>query len=285
MFEPLQHPFIQRALAAALAASVACGIVGSYVVVRRIASISGGLSHAAFGGVGLGYLLGFDPMLGATGFALACSLGLGMAERKLGPGLDTLIAMVWAVGMALGIVFISLAPGYAPDLMSYLFGSLLFVPAHYVGMVLLLDAVIVVTVALLFKEFQAVSFDEEGARVAGVPVALIQHLLLALVALAVVTLIRVVGVILVIALLTIPAAVARQWTDTLIRMMVVATLVGAVCSTAGLFLSYWLADWFGVNLPTGPLIVLLAVGVYGASTAARIGAARFAPGTPDAPRA
>jgi len=271
MFEALEYPFFQRALAAALSASVACGIVGSYVVVRRIASISGGLSHAAFGGVGLGYLFGFDPMIGATGFALACSVGLGFAEQKLRSGFDTLIAMVWAVGMALGILFVSLAPGYAPDLMSYLFGSLLFVPARYIGMVLLLDLVIVVTVALLFKEFQAVCFDEEGARIVGVPVVAVQQILLALVALAVVTLIRVVGVILVIALLTIPAAIARQWADTLLKTMVVAIFVGAVCSSGGLFLSYWLADWYEVNLPTGPLIVLLAVSVYGLSSLLRAG--------------
>jgi zinc transport system permease protein len=271
MFEALEYPFFQRALAAALAASVACGIVGSYVVVRRIASISGGLAHAAFGGVGLGYLLGFDPMLGATLFALACSVGLGLAERKLRSGFDTLIAMVWAVGMALGILFVSLAPGYAPDLMSYLFGSLLFVPARYVGMVLLLDLVIVITVALLFKEFQAVCFDEEGAQIVGVPVAAVQQILLALVALAVVILIRVVGVILVIALLTVPAAIARQWADTLLKTMIVAIVVGAVCSSGGLFLSFWLADWYEVNLPTGPLIVLLAVSVYGLSSLVRTG--------------
>ena len=271
MFEALDYPFFQRALGAALAASVACGIVGSYVVVRRIASISGGLSHAAFGGVGLGYLFGFDPMIGATGFALACGVGLGFAERKLRSGFDTLIAMVWAVGMALGILFVSLAPGYAPDLMSYLFGSLLFVPARYVGMVLLLDLLIVVTVALLFKEFQAVCFDEEGAQIVGVPVVAVQQILLALVALAVVTLIRVVGVILVIALLTIPAAIARQWADTLLKTMIVAIVVGAVCSSGGLFLSYWLADWYEVNLPTGPLIVLLAVSVYGLSSLVRAG--------------
>lgn len=273
MFDALEHAFFQRALAAALAASVACGIVGSYVVVRRIASISGGLSHAAFGGVGLGYLMGFDPMVGATGFALLCGIGLGVAERKLRSGFDTLIAMVWAIGMALGILFVSLTPGYAPDLMSYLFGSLLFVPVRYVGMVLLLDLVIVVTVALLFKEFQAVCFDEEGAQIVGIPVAAVQQILLALVALAVVILIRVVGVILVIALLTVPAAIARQWADTLLKTMGIAILVGAACSSGGLLLSYWLADWYGVNLPTGPLIVLLAVSLYGLSSLLRAGSA------------
>jgi zinc transport system permease protein len=270
MLEPLQFAFFQRALAAGLLASIACGVVGSYVVVKRIASISGGISHAAFGGVGLGYWLGFPPILGATVFALASSVGIGSAYRRLRSGLDTLIAMVWAVGMALGIVFVSLAPGYAPDLMSYLFGGILFVPSAYVWFVAALDVVIVLAVALLYKEFQAVCFDEEHAEVMGLPVGGIFQGLLALSSLAVVTLIRVVGVILVIALLTLPPAAARPWARNLREMMVLASLVGGSCSALGLYLAYWLSDRADVNVPTGPLIVLLAVAVYGASSLLRL---------------
>jgi len=120
MLGALEYEFFQRALTAGLLASVACGIVGTFVVVRRIASISGGLAHAAFGGIGLGYLAGFPPMLGALVFGLLSALGVGVAELRLRQGLDTLIAMVWAVGMALGIIFASLAPGPTPDLLSYL---------------------------------------------------------------------------------------------------------------------------------------------------------------------
>ena len=266
ILEALELPFFQRALVAGLLASVACGIVGSYVVVKRIASVSGGLSHAAFGGVGLGYLAGFDPMLGAAGFALLSSVGIGVAYHRLREGLDTLVSMLWAVGMALGIFFVSLAPGYAPDLMSFLFGSILFVPERYVWLVAGLDAVILFAVLGWFREFRAVCFDEQFARVMGVPVRTTFHILLALVALAVVTLIRVVGIILVIALLTIPAAVARQWCDSLGRMMLLATLVGAVCTTSGLFLSFALSARWDVNVPTGPLIILLASAVYGVSS-------------------
>jgi zinc transport system permease protein len=269
MLEALELPFFQRVLAAGLLASVACGILGTYVVSKGMASIAGGLSHAAFGGVGLGYLLGFPPMIGAAGFGVLAGLAVGLAYRRLDSGLDTLIAMVWAAGMALGIVFVALAPGYAPDLMSYLFGSLLFVSWDYVALVAVLDLVIGLAVLLLYKEFQAIAFDEEFAEVSGVPVERLFLVLLGLIALAVVTLIRVVGVILVIALLTAPAAVARHWSQTLGRMMGVAAAVAAACTTAGLFLSYGLADAFALSVPPGPLIILLAVAGYGISDALR----------------
>ena len=267
--EALSYPFFQRALAAGLLAAVACGIVGTLVVVRRIASISGGLSHSAFGGVGLGYLLGFEPMLGALGFGVLSALGIGLAELRLRQGMDTLIAMVWAVGMALGILFVSLAPGQAPDLLGYLFGNILLVSPGYVALVAALDLVVVGTVLLLFRRLRAVAFDEEFAWVIGVPVEALFLLLLTLVALTVVVLIRVVGVILVIALLTIPAAVARHWTDRLSRMMALAVLTGAVSISAGLFLTFGLSSEFGIDLPTGPSIILLAAAVYAVSAVAR----------------
>ena len=269
MIEALELPFFQRVLIAGLLASVACGVIGTYVVARRMASISGGLAHAAFGGVGLGYLAGFSPMLGATGFGLLAALVVGFAYRRRVAGLDTLIAIVWSVGMALGIVFIALAPGYAPDLMSYLFGSLLFVPWSYVWLVAALDVLIVAAVWLLFKELQAVAFDEEFAELTGVPVEPLFYTLLALAALAIVTLIRVVGIILAIALLTVPAAIARQWADSLGRMMLLATAVCATCTTAGLFLSYALAESLDLSAPPGPLIILLVALLYVLSSTAR----------------
>lgn len=271
MIEAFTLPFFQRVLIAGLLASVACGVIGTYVVAKRISSISGGLSHAAFGGVGLGYLFGFDPMLGATAFGLAAGILVAIVYRRWRSGLDTLISMVWSVGMALGILFVALSPGYAPDLTSYLFGSLIFVPWSYVGLVAALDAVIVITVVLFFKEFQAVSFDEEFAEIAGVPVEPLFLGLIALSSLAVVTLIRVAGVILAIALLTIPAAIGQHWASGLRRMMTIATAVSAGCTIAGLLLSYWLADAFSVSAPPGPLIILIAAVLYAISGAIRRG--------------
>jgi zinc transport system permease protein len=267
--EALSYPFFQRALVAGLLAALACGVVGTFVVVRGMASISGGLAHAAFGGVGLGYVLGFDPMFGALGFGLASALGVGVAERRLQQGIDTLVAMVWAVGMAIGIILIALAPGPKPDLMGYLFGNILFVPADFLVLIVGLDVLILGTVALLFRRLEAVAFDEEFAWVIGMPVGRLSLLLLSLVAVTVVILIRVVGVILALALLTIPAAVARHWTDSIAPMIALATAVGATCITVGLFASWWMARSLALDIPTGPTIVLLAAAIYGCSAIAR----------------
>jgi zinc transport system permease protein len=273
LLEALGHPFFQRVLFAGLLSSVACGVIGTYVVAKRIGSISGGISHAAFGGVGLGYLLGFSPMLGAAGFGMLAGVLVGVAQRRLRAGMDTLISMVWSLGMALGILFVALAPGYAPDLMSYLFGSLLFVPRDYVVLVGALDVVILVVVVLLHRRLEAVCFDEEFSEAAGLPVGALFVGLLALTSLAIVALIRVVGVILAIALLTMPAATARQWADSLRGMMVIAVLLCAVCTTGGLLASYALSYAFDISAPPGPLVVLLAGVAYGVSSLLRRGRA------------
>jgi len=181
-------------------------------------------------------------------------------------GLDMLISMVWAVGMALGILFVALAPGYAPDLTSYLFGSLLLVPWKYVAWIAAVDVVVLAGVGLLFKELQAIAFDEEFAEVVGLPVELLFLGLLALTSLAVVVLMRVVGVILAIALLTLPAATSRQWTRSLPPMMVGATALSAACTLGGLMLSYGLADRAAVSAPPGPLVVLLAAAAFAVSS-------------------
>jgi len=266
--EALALPFFQRVVLAGLLASVACGVVGSYVVAKRISTLAGGISNASFGGVGLGYWLGFSPMLGAAGFALLASLAIGVGWRRLGSGIDTMTSMVWALGMALGILFASLAPGYSPDLMSFLFGSLLFVPWEYVAVVAMLDVAILWAVWLLGKEFQAVTFDDEFAEVAGVPVERTFLFLLALTALAVVTLIRVVGVILAIALLTIPSMIGRHWSDSLGGMMAIAVPTCAACVLAGLFGSWALAE-AGLSLPPGPLVIVIAAAGHALSALAR----------------
>lgn len=267
--EALSHPFFARVVVAGLLASLACGVIGSFVVARRISGISGGISHAAFGGVGLGYLLGFDPTLGAAAFGLAAGLAIGLASRRVESGLDTLIAMVWAVGMALGVLFVAFAPGYAPDLTGYLFGSLLLVPWKYVAWIAAVDVVVLAGVAALFKELQATAFDEEFAEVVGLPVEALFLGLLALTSLAVVVLIRVAGVILAIALLTIPAATGRQWTRSLLPMMAVATALCAACTVGGLLLSWSLSARAQVSVPPGPLVILLTAALYLASSALR----------------
>jgi len=261
MWDALQYEFMRNAVYAGLLASVACGVIGSYVVVKRIVFISGGIAHASFGGIGLGYFVGISPMLGAMIFTVGSALSLGFVTRRTRLPEDTVIGVLWAMGMALGVVFIGLAPGYAPDLFSYLFGNILTVPGSDLVLMLVLDAIIVTVVAALYKEFLALAFDEEFGTVVGVPVQAMNLLLLTMIALTVVVLIRVVGIILVIALLTIPATLARQFTHDLRKIMVLAVLFGIAISFGGLWLSY------EFDLASGATIVLLGGTVLLASLA------------------
>ena len=251
MLEVLQYEFMRNALIAGLLAAIACGIVGVYVVVKRIIFISGGIAHASFGGIGLGYLIGISPVLGALVFSLASALGMGYVTRRTRLPEDTAIGILWAIGMALGIIFIGLAPGYAPDLFSYLFGNILTVPTSDLLLMLILDAAIIGIVIAFYKEFLALSFDEEYSTVVGIPVEPLYLLLLCMIALTVVILLRIVGMILIIALLTIPAALARQFTYDLRKMMILAIVFGALLTFGGLWLSYVL------DLASGATIVLL----------------------------
>lgn len=273
MLEALQYEFMRNALLTGLLASVACGVVGVYVVVKRIVFISGGIAHASFGGIGLGYLLGVSPVLGATGFTLASALGMGLITRRTRLPEDTVIGILWAMGMAMGVVFVGLAPGYAPDLFTYLFGNILTVPASDLIVMLVLDAVVVGLVVAFYKEFLAVSFDEEFSTVVGVPVQGLYLLLLCMVALTVVVLIRVVGIILVIALLTMPAALAKQHTYDIRKMMLLASLFGAAFTLGGLWLSFELDVASGATIILlGGTVLLLRFG--GARLRARVGQQR-----------
>jgi len=269
--EVLEAPFFQRVLIAGLLASVACGVIGSYVVANRISGVTGGLSHAAFGGVGLGYWLGSPPMLGAALFGVAAGAFVVAVQRRLRSGRDTLISMMWSLGMALGILFIAVTPGYAPDLMSYLFGSLLFVSWDYVWLVAGLDLVVLLGVGVLHPLLQAVSFDEEYAEVRGVRVEAVSMALMVLASLAIVALIRIVGVILAIALITLPAATARHWVETLPAMMRVASALCAACVLSGLMLSLVLSGSFDLSLPPGPLVIVVASATFVGSAVLRRG--------------
>ncbi|MDP2718431.1 MAG: iron chelate uptake ABC transporter family permease subunit [Dehalococcoidia bacterium] len=251
MIEALQYEFMRNALVAGLLAAAVCGVVGVYVIVKKVVSISGSIAHASFGGIGLGYLLGINPIIGAVFFTLASALTMGLVTRRTKLSEDTIIGILWAMGMALGVVFIGLSPGYAPDLLSYLFGNILTVPTSDLLLMLVLDVVIFVVVIALYKELLALAFDEEFSKAAGVPVEKLYLLLLGMIALTVVVLIRVVGIILVIALLTIPATLARQFTHDLRKMMLLAVLFGVIFTLGGLWLSYLL------DMASGATIILL----------------------------
>ncbi|CAD7768630.1 ABC 3 transport family protein [Candidatus Methanoperedenaceae archaeon GB50] len=254
MMELLHYEFMRNALIAAILVSIACGIVGTYVVIKRIVSISGGISHAAFGGVGLGYLLAVNPILTAIPFTILSALAIGIISKRTRGGEDSAIGIIWAGGMALGILFIDLRRGYTPpDLFSYLFGSILAVPTTDLVVMLALDAAIIATVALFEREFTAISFDEEFSTIIGVPTRRLYLLLLTLIALSVVVLIRVVGIILVIALLTIPATISIQYTDHIRRVIFFSTLTGIITTIIGLYLSYIF------DLASGASIVIVLI--------------------------
>ncbi len=252
MFELLQYEFIRNALLAVLLASIACGIIGVYVVVKRMVFISGGIAHASFGGVGLGYFLGVNPIWGIIPFSILSALVMGLVSKRTRIPEDTAIGILWALGMSLGIVFIGLSPGYAPDLFSYLFGNILTVTSVDLIIMLILDLVIIMVVFLFYKEFLALSFDDEFATVVGVPTVKLYFLLLGLIALTIVVLMKVVGLIMIIALLTIPAAISKQYTSNLKKMIFISILLSAIFGLGGLWLSYQL------NLASGATIVIVS---------------------------
>jgi len=220
--------FMQNALIGGLLASVACGIAGSYVVVKRIGYMAGGIAHAVLGGMGLAYFLGRDPVAGAIITALVAALIIGVVGIYWRKQEDTAISALWAVGMAAGVLFISATPGYNVDLMSYLFGNILMIPRHNLYLIFWLDHGIVIFVLLFYKQLLAVSF-----------------------ALTVVILIQVVGLIMVIALLALPAAIAGQFVNALGKMMLIAMVLGFFFTSGGLAVSYQ------YDLPSGAVTVLL----------------------------
>lgn len=250
------HPFLQKALLLGLFSSVACGTMGTYVVVKRISFISGGIAHAILGGMGVAYFFGSSPRIGALASALATAVLIGLVSLKARQREDTAIGALWATGMAIGIVFISRTPGYSVDLMSYLFGNILLVRDADLVWTASLDVVVLASVAVFYNGFLAVCFDEENARLQGIPVEVTYIGLLCLIALTVVILVQVVGIVLVIALLTLPAAVANLFARSVSRMMVLATLLGMAYVWGGLFVSY------GPNLPAGASIILVAATSY-----------------------
>lgn len=252
MWEVLHFEFMRNALLAGILVSVSCGIIGTLVVVNRIVFISGGIAHAAYGGIGIAFYTGIPPALGAAVFSFLASIIMGVASLKSRERVDAIIGVIWAVGMALGIILIDLTPGYNVDLMSYLFGSILTVGKSDIWFMLSLDLVTFLVVLFFYKEFLAMSYDEEFSFVVGIPVKTLYFVLLGLIALSVVMLIRVVGLILVIALISIPPYIAEKYTKSLGKMMFLSSLLGMFFAITGLWLSY------SFNLTSGATIIMVA---------------------------
>ena len=258
----VEFPFLRHALVAGVLVGIACGVVGTYVVVRRITYIAGAIAHCVLAGLGIARYLevvhgwSVRPEHGAVIAAIVSAVIIGLVSLHVREREDTIIGAVWAVGMAVGILFIAVTPGYHEDLMSYLFGNILLIGRGDLWSMLVLDTVVVALGLGLYPQLEAVCFDEEFARLRGLKVELYVLLLLILTALTVVLLVTVVGIVLVIALLTLPAAIAGQFTTTLRGMMALASLLAVAFTTTGLAVSY------SPDLPAGATTIVIAGAVY-----------------------
>ncbi|MDA8141052.1 MAG: metal ABC transporter permease [Desulfobacteraceae bacterium] len=252
MIDALQFEFMRHALLAGLLASIICGIMGTLVVVNRIVFLSGGIAHAAYGGIGLALYFGWPYLAGTLGFSLASALVMAAVSMRVKHRADTIIGVIWALGMALGIILIDLSPGYNVDLMSYLFGSILTVPGSDLLIMAGLGVLIILAAFYYYKDLLALSYDEEFAQIRGVPVKGLYIGMIALLAVTIVMVIQVVGLILVIALLTIPPFIMEKYARSLAQMMIGAILLGALFTLGGLWFSY------RYNVSSGAAIIMVA---------------------------
>ncbi len=256
MIDALQFEFMRNAVIAGCFASLICGVIGSFVVVNRLVFLAGGIAHAAFGGIGIAFFFGIPYMLGTLGFSLIAAMIMTAVVLNNRSRADTFIGILWAVGMATGIILLDMTPGYNVNLMSFLFGSILAVPASDIWWMVGLSVFSISAAVFFYRDLLAISYDDEFARLRGVPVNLIYFLFIGLVAVSIVIIIRVVGLILVIALLTIPPYIAEKYSRSLAQMMALSTLLAVVFNLSGLWLAYT------YDLTSGATIILVAAAAF-----------------------
>lgn len=248
----VEYQFLQNAITASILASIICGIMGVIIMERKLVMMSGGIAHASYGGIGLGYYLGIEPIYGAFLFSICASLGVGFIHKRTPSSPDILIGLFWSMGMAVGILLIAFTPGYPPDITSYLFGDILTVQRAELPLLIGLTLVIVLTIMIFFNYWKAFLFDEEFVFVKGVNTTIFEYVLFLLIAMSVVVLIRVVGIILVLALFSAPPALARMFTADFKNLIFLAIIIGAFFCISGLWISYH------IEIPSGAVIVLLS---------------------------
>ncbi len=236
--------------------SISCGIIGTYIVSRRIVFISGGITHTSFGGIGIGYFLGINPLIGAAVFSILSALGIEYMAKRTEIREDSAIAIMWSFGMALGIIFVYLTPGYAPNLMSYLFGSILTVSATELALTILLALLVTGFFTLFFKSILFISFDSQFIQTRRLPITVINNIIMVLVALTIVLSIKVAGIILLISLLTIPQATANLFYKDFRKIIFFSILTGFVGSMIGLLCAYYL------DIPSGATIIFVLVIIF-----------------------
>ena len=252
MIAALHFEFMRNALMAGLFASLICGVIGTFVVVNRLVFLTGGIAHASYGGIGIAFFFGIPYIVGTLGFSLVAAVIMTAVTLQAKSRADTFIGVLWAVGMALGVILLDLTPGYSANLMSYLFGSILAVPTADLWWMLGLGILTVFLTVYFYRDMLAISYDDEFARLRGVPVHLINFIFIGLVAVSIVFIIRLVGLILVIALLTIPPYIAEKYARSLSMTMVLAVLLCMAFNIIGLAIAY---SW---NLTSGATIIMVA---------------------------
>jgi len=254
--ELLQYKFITNSLLAGILASISCGIIGTYIVTRRMVFLSGGITHASFGGIGIGYFFGFNPIISAAIFGILSALGIEFVSKRSEIREDSVIGILWSFGMAVGIMFIFLTPGYAPNLMSYLFGSILTVSTLDILLMAGLSLVLIIIFSSFYRIILFISYDQEFAKTHRIAVDLINYILISLVALTIVLNIKVVGIILVISLLTIPQSTANLFTKKFKNIIIASIVIGLIGAFLGLVISY------KINIPSGASIIFSLVMIF-----------------------
>lgn len=260
----LEYEFFRNALLGILIISVASAMIGTYIITRRMVAISGGVTHACFGGLGLGYFLGISPVATAAAFAVASSVGVEWLSSRMRVREDSAIAVVWALGMAAGVVFIFLTPGYVPELNSFLFGNILTITRTDIIIFAIYAAALIAIFALGWRQIIACAFDRDFARISGLPVRLITYTMTVMVALCIVLTIRLVGIMLLMSMLSLPIMTAETWLRRFGPMMLGAVAVSMLAGVGGLLIGAM------IDVPCSAIIVLLMAGVYIISKAVRI---------------
>jgi len=252
----LNYTFMQNAVIAALLASIVTGIIGTIAIEKKLVSMSGGIAHASFGGIGFGYLLGFEPIWGGLFFAVGASVLISKLSENTKIKADTLTGILWSFGMALGILFISLAPGYMPDMTSYLFGDILSVSTSAILSMSIITFAILLIFILLYNYLILYLYDEEYAKIRGINVELLRWVVYIIIPIGIIVLIRVVGIILTIALMTIPTSIAKLFFKSFAKVVFSSIAISVLFCIIGLFVSYY------VNIPSGVGIIVISTIIY-----------------------
>ncbi len=252
----LHYQFMQNAIIGVLLASLLTGIIGAIIVEKRWIMLSSGIAHSSFGGIGFGYMMGFEPIYGAFLFAILSALIIPTVERNTDTGSENLTAMLWSFGMALGILFIAFTPGYPPDMTSYLFGNILTISRENLMLMSGITLVVITTLVTFYNQWKVHLFDHQFAFILGLKTTLMDYVLYVMIAISVVALIKMAGIILIIALLTIPPSIARFFAKSFSRLIIFSMLFGFIFALVGLIISYY------YSIPSGATIIIVSILAY-----------------------